>query len=441
MTKRCGLNRNVDSAIAKPLAAWDAILRSHFPVHVKLLFLLPRAPYPSDTGGKIRTAKLLEELSKRHQITCVMFATDDVSRTDLARMQACCARLVTVPWRETRKYTARFYGELMANFLSPLPYTVSKYYDRGMVDALVRESAAGHDLLVCDFLQPSVNLPAVPLRPQIIFEHNVESVIRERQYRLERNLLKKAYLLLDYWKLRRFEHAAARRADHCIMVSDTDCDVMREELGVTNTSSIPTGVDVDYFRPVSGDDAGADERRVVFTGSMDWFPNEDAIRYFLNDIYPRLLIDGPLAVSVVGRNPSTALRRLAAQYPAVEITGAVEDVRPFIGRAAVYVVPLRIGGGTRIKILEAMAMGKPVVSTAVGAEGLPLTNGTDIVIADEPEAFARHVRRLLNDVQARQRLGAAAREVVTSRLTWANAAQEFSEICERVVAEARTELT
>jgi glycosyltransferase involved in cell wall biosynthesis len=168
---------------------------------------------------------------------------------------------------------------------------------------------------------------------------------------------------------------------------------------------------------------------------MDWFPNEDAIRYFLTDIYPRLLTGGSLAVSIVGRNPSTALRHLAARHPAVEITGAVEDVRPFIGRSAVYAVPLRIGGGTRIKILEAMAMGKPVVTTAVGAEGLPVTNGTDVVIADEPDAFANHIRRLLSDVQARRRLGAAARHLVTTRLTWAAAADEFSRICEQVVAQ------
>lgn len=398
-----------------------------------MLFVLGRLLYPTDTGAKIRTARLLEHLSKHHSVTCVTFRTPEVTSDDLLRMRACCERVVTVSWTESRKFTLRFYTEVVVNLFSSLPYTVRKYHDRRIQALLVQEATHDYDILVCDFLQPSVNLRRVSLRPQVLFEHNVESLIRFRQYRHEQHPVAKAYLLLDYLKLRRYERLAASRFDHCIMVSDADCKTMRDVLNVTHASSIPTGVDVDFFHPTEPEDA----RDLVFTGSMDWFPNEDAIRYFLREIHPRIGTDSPPTTWVVGRNPSRGLCQLANRYPTIRVTGTVEDVRPFIARAAVYIVPLRVGGGTRIKILEALAMGKAVVSTSIGAEGLPVVNGKHILIADDPTEFAHQIRRLLDDAATRRRLGMSGRELVTTRLTWAHAARAFAEICEGVVARTR----
>ena len=167
---------------------------------------------------------------------------------------------------------------------------------------------------------------------------------------------------------------------------------------------------------------------------MDWLPNEDAMLYFAREVLPHIRRDEPdTTLSIVGRAPTPAVRRLASE-PGIEVTGRVEDVRPHIADAAVYVVPLRIGGGTRLKIFEAMAMGKAVVSTTIGAEGLPVTAGQDIVIADEPEPFAHAVVQLIRDEDARRRLATAARRLVVDHYDWSAVAQDFERALERLAA-------
>ena len=185
---------------------------------------------------------------------------------------------------------------------------------------------------------------------------------------------------------------------------------------------VKTGVDTTYFTPV---DTVQRRAHLVFTGSMDWLPNEDAMLYFARDILPRIRAAEPdVTLSIIGRAPTPAVRQLAA-LEGIEVTGAVDDVRPHVAAGSVYVVPLRIGGGTRLKIFEAMAMGKAVVSTTVGAEGLPVTDGTDIAIADEPNAFADAVVRLIRDTDVRQQLERAARQLVVDRYDWSAVANDF----------------
>jgi glycosyltransferase involved in cell wall biosynthesis len=191
--------------------------------------------------------------------------------------------------------------------------------------------------------------------------------------------------------------------------------------------AIPTGVDPGYFKPLGGREV---PERLVFTGSMDWFPNEDAIQFFLDAILPRVRRDVPgVTLSVVGRNPSAPLRAAAARAGVI-VTGTVDDVRPFVDEAALYIVPLRAGGGTRLKIFEALAMGKAVVSTSVGAEGLAVTPGRDIAIADHPDEFARSVIELLRDPARRAALGRAGRLLVQRRYSWEQVSLEFDRYCE-----------
>jgi glycosyltransferase involved in cell wall biosynthesis len=209
---------------------------------------------------------------------------------------------------------------------------------------------------------------------------------------------------------------------------------------------VQTGVDTRFFSPqsastVSAGQGGANPH-LVFTGSMDWLPNEDGVLYFASDILPLIRARIPTAtVSVVGRAPTPAVQRLAEQT-GIQVTGRVADVRPFVAAGTVYIVPLRIGGGTRLKIFEAMSMGKAVVSTAVGAEGLPVTDGRDIVSADDPGAFADAVVRLIEDSAARRRIESAARQLVVDRYDWSAVAQDFedalSDVCRaRDLAPAR----
>jgi len=396
---------------------------------MRLLTVMGRLPYPADTGGKIRSSNLFERLAKRHDITVVSFRTRQDEDEHVRRMTACCSRLVTIDWEEVPKRGPAFYASLARSVVSTQAYTVAKYADGRMREAvghlLARER---YDALVCDFLQPSVNVLDLATLPKILFQHNVESVIRRRQIEQTPNPLARAYLHWDWRKLRAFEHTAAQRFDHCIMVSAEDCRTMAREFGVTTTSAIPTAVDVDYFAPRP--DAMTND--VVFTGSMDWFANEDAVRHFARAILARVRQQVDATFWVVGRNPTDFLRRELEGIAGVRLTGTVDDVRPYIERAAVYVVPVRIGGGTRIKIFEAMAMCKPIVSTRVGAEGLPVSDGEDIVLADDPERFATAVVTLIRNQAERHRIGRAARKLA-ERHDWNTAAACFSDICAAVV--------
>jgi glycosyltransferase involved in cell wall biosynthesis len=220
------------------------------------------------------------------------------------------------------------------------------------------------------------------------------------------------------------EEAALQRFDGILAVSDADRDTflrLYPDSRVRPIWVIPTGVDTEYYTPPEESAVPVSEPTLVFTGSMDWLPNEDAMRYFCRDILPLIRAEEPRTrLSIVGRTPTAAVRALANEY--IEVTGTVSDVRPFVRKAAVYVVPLRIGGGTRLKIFEAMAMGQAVVSTRVGAEGLPVVDDEHVLIADEPRAFANAVLSLLRDGARRRALGAAARALVVDHYDWSVAA-------------------
>jgi glycosyltransferase involved in cell wall biosynthesis len=275
----------------------------------------------------------------------------------------------------------------------------------------------------------------LPFAPRILFQHNVESVIFERHYRERKLGPGKAYLYLQWRKLLAYEGQAAHWFDHNIMVSDEDVATMDKLYGAKNCSSIPTGVDGDFYKPTGQEGPGHD---LVFTGSMDWLPNVDGITWFAREILPLLRKELPVKVWVVGRKPAPEVKALADKNADIEVTGTVDDVRPYMGRARVYIVPLRIGGGTRMKIFEAMAMALPVVSTRIGAEGLPLTDGKDIALADEPADFAARILQLLRNQEQRRALGAAGRTLVTEKFSHEGVARRFTEICEGVVASRNT---
>ena len=389
--------------------------------------------YPANTGGRIRTSRLFERLARTHEITWLCLRRPDETAAQIEAMRACCAQIETFPFHETQKFTLPFYRELAANLATPVPYVVQKYQQpalRARLGELLRSQA--FDLLLCDFLQPSLNLIDLPFAPRVMFAHNVESVIFQRHYQERRLGLGKAYLYLQWRKLLAYEARAAHWFDHNIMVSANDVATMDRLYQAKNCSAIPTGVDADYYQPGVQEAPG---HEIVFTGSMDWLPNVDGITWFAAEVLPLLRRELPVKVWLVGRQPSPAVLSLAARHPEIEVTGTVDDVRPFIARSRVYIVPLRIGGGTRMKIFEAMAMGKPVVSTRVGAEGLPVVDGQHLALADDPADFAGRVLALLRDPDRRRALGAAGRKLVAENFSWDEVARRFSAICARVVAE------
>ena len=279
-----------------------------------------------------------------------------------------------------------------------------------------------------DFLAPAANVPRGLTTPTVLFQHNVEAMIWKRHYEVQTNPIKKAYLYGQWQKMRRFEKEMCRRFDCVIAVSAEDREQMKHEYGAEAVFDVPTGVDTGFFRP-SGT-VQPKPHSLVFTGSMDWLPNEDAIRYFVREIMPLIKTKLPGAtLTVVGRNPPAALVDLSKDDPSLIITGRVDDVRPYIEAAAAYIVPLRIGGGTRLKIFEAMAMEKAVVSTTIGAEGLPLTDGVELLLADEAQTFADAVVKVLSDIDYANQLGQRAATVVRENHGWGPVTEDFVSIC------------
>ena len=400
---------------------------------MRILWLKTELLHPVDKGGKIRTYNMLKELKRDHHVTYLTL--DDGSSDATAREQApeYCHELLCVPHHHREKFSAGFYAELLFNLASPLPYAIKKYESAEMRRQIIeRSNNQAVDVVICDFLAPAINVPRSLSCPSILFQHNVEAMIWKRHFEVQSNSLKKTYLRGQWRKMEKFEKETCRRFDAVIAVSAEDRDQMREEYGVNAVFEVPTGVDTEFFTP-SGKE-NIDPHNVVFTGSMDWLPNEDAIRYYTEQIMPivrRSLPDATL--TVVGRNPYPSLLELSRRDPAIVVTGRVEDVRPYMERAAAYVVPLRIGGGTRLKIFEAMAMEKPIVSTTIGAEGLPVTDGRELRIADTPETFAASVVDLLMNREAARQLGREAARVVRERFGWNGVAKRFAEICEATV--------
>jgi glycosyltransferase involved in cell wall biosynthesis len=399
---------------------------------VRLLAITPRVLHPANTGGRIRSLRLLEQVSRWHDLTVMCLQTPADAPSDVEAMRDCCTRLETIPWDEARPFSPRFYREVASHLLNPLPYTVLKYESTVMMQR-IREhlDARQVDLLICDFLHMSINCLDVSFRPRLLFQHNVEATIRDGLVAKARNPLARAYLSLDAARLRRYEGRAAAAFDHCVTVSEDDCDTMRRAYGVTHVSAIPSAVDAAAFRPVPAPQAPP---TCLFLGSMDMLANQDAVRLFTRDIWPIVRSQTALTFAVVGRNPPPAIRRLADQASGIAVTGTVDDVRPHLAGAQMLVVPLRIGGGTRIKIFEAMAMGIPVIATRLGAAGLPVTDGQDIVLADTPSEFAAAVVELSRNEALRHRLGAAGRRLVEAGHSWEDAGARFSRICEEVVS-------
>lgn len=403
---------------------------------MKILLALPRPLFPTDTGGKIRTLKIFERLAGVHEIHAVSLADSGREAAAIAQMRQLFTSYTPVEWKERPKFSPGFYADFTRSRFSRFPYFLEKYRHpayRAAVDELL--TGQGFDLVLCDFLHPAAALLDSPARPRVIFEHNVEYVIRKRHWERESNPLRKWVLRREWEKARAIESEVCRAFDHVVVVSPEDREMIAREFGVATVSDIPTGVDLDYFRPQQSTEASA--RRpgnLVFVGSMDWYPNEEGILWFAEQVYPRIRQEAPEAnLTIVGRNPSQRLQHLAEQDASIEITGSVPDVRPYLERALAVVVPLRIGGGTRIKIFEAMAMGRAVVSTHLGAEGLPVTSGSDILLADEPGPLADATLSLLDQPALRERIGSAARAKVARDHSWERVAVRMTEILEGVI--------
>ncbi|MBX3742205.1 MAG: glycosyltransferase [Akkermansiaceae bacterium] len=391
--------------------------------------------FPLDSGGKKRTHAMLEEISRRHHVTYLALLADGQELHPDEAAAPYAAEKVWLTWKETPKRTWRFHVDLLRNFvLSEYPYALEKYRSKEMVDWLETEATGDRfDLVICDFLQPAPNFLHIKGgAPMILFQHNMEAMIWKRLAESSSNPVGRLYLRDQFRRFSKWEKKLSALFDGVITVSEDDSAYARGTYRLDNVRGhVATGVDVDYFAPRKEISSGSDV--IGFLGSMDWLPNIKAVEFFVAEAYPVIKRAIPeVRFMVIGRNPPESIRNLAAHDDSITVTGSVDDVRPYLKMCDLMVVPLLAGGGTRIKILEAMAMGVPVVSTTIGAEGLGLESGVHLEIADGAGPFAACTAELLVDDGRRRRLADAAHVRLVRENGWKGVVDEFLQLCEGV---------
>jgi len=402
---------------------------------MKILWVKPGKLLPLDTGGKLRTYNILRQLDFGHELTYLSYyggARDlDYERDIVDHLPGTICTYTAAP--DTT--AAERYLDYLRRLPSRAPYAVSKFTARQVrqtVSDWIRQQK--FDVAVCDFLSSTLNFPDHLATPSALFQHNVETVLWKRKAEFEVKTVDRIVSKIEYAKMVRFEPAQVRRFHHVIAVSEADRQAMRGMVDPSHISVVPTGVDLSKYE--YDPQLEPNGPLVVYTGSMDWEANIDGVEFFCREIWPIVLQQVPSArFRIVGRDPHPRVKKLASD--SVEVTGTVPSIVPHLREAAVFVIPLRIGGGTRIKIYEGMATGKATVSTSVGAEGLDVHHGRDILLEDDPKAFAEAIVTLLKDPGMRRRYEAAA-AATARKYDWSVIAQTFVGVLRTTIEAAGT---
>jgi len=392
---------------------------------MKILWVKCDFLHPTDKGGQIRTLEMLRRLHLRHEIHYVAYA-DPAQPEGPRRSSEYSTRAYPIPLNVPPRASLAFAAQALRNLFSSLPLSLERYVSaqmRQQVEQLIlRERFDG---VVCDFLSAAPLLP--DMRGCLLFQHNVETMIWRRHVENAGSPLGRKYFGLQAGRMFRYERDTCRRAGGIVAVSENDSTTMAQLFDIPQPPAIPTGVDIEYFAPPA--EPAQPLRDLVFIGSMDWMPNIDGIRWFVEDVLPRIRARRPdCTLTIAGRKPTSAITELAARDSRILVTGGVPDIRPYVWGAAVSIVPLRIGGGTRLKIYESMAARVPVVSTSIGAEGLAIHPPLDIRIADTAEEFAAQCLALLENPQQRNDTADAAWRMVAENFSWESVAQQFERI-------------
>jgi glycosyltransferase involved in cell wall biosynthesis len=396
---------------------------------VRVLWVKANKLLPVHSGGDIRSFNIARQLARRHELIFVSYYDGKADPEYEKQMKEQFPGAVCISTGTSASSTLARGVDYIRHIPSKLPYAVRRFACIRVREEL-NNSFVQHrfDIAVCDFLDAAINFPATLSVPSVLFQHNIESEIWRRHSSTESNPLKRQMYALEFKRMLRFERETVRRFHHVIAVSEHDRALMETFAEGSRISVVPTGVDLKQYQPDFG--YTPSEPVVMFVGAMDWEPNVDAMEYFCQEIWPLVLVQSPGAkLRIVGRNPGERVQKLSSN--SVKVTGRVPSVAEHLREATLVVVPLRIGGGTRLKIYEAMAAGKAVVSTSVGAEGLDVRHSKDIVLADTPQSFAEAVIVLLHDENMRARYEHAAAERA-AQYDWSVIGDKFGEVLEGV---------
>lgn len=372
---------------------------------MRLLVISLSAPVPANAGHKMRNWSVLRALAEEgHLVTLLTFA-DPAEEFDLTVVREVCNDVIVVPLQMQNLTSKTNYARRIASLFSSKPYAIRRFASAEMRMRVESELASGsYGAMICESAYAMVNVLQTGA-PIVLDNHNVEHLILARYSAFERNPAKRLYAALEARRLRNMEREACKRATVSLCCSEADREHFQALWPSGDFRVVPNCIDVGRYSPTSCEEP----RTVLYQGGMDWFPNRDAVEFFVESMLPRLREAVPdLKFVIAGRNPSSEFRQKLSRLPNVVVTGTVPDMRPVIGEATVCVVPLRIGSGTRLKILEAAAMGKAIVSTRVGAEGLEFRDSKEIMLADTPEEFISATTRLLLNPDLRMQMGRAA---------------------------------
>lgn len=395
---------------------------------MKILFLSPTVPYPLTDGGRIRVYNLLKQIAQDNEVTLLALETQPTDIDSITRIQQNGITVHLVEHLHTLPRVSL--NTLLSALIRRQPITVARYnvstYRKKLQELLVSES---FDIVHYEMFHTAQFHTESDL-PSVLSQQNVDSSIWHRLTDETSNIFYKFAYWTQQIAFKRYERVLSSKFDAVTCTSEIDAAIFERHCPNDIVKVIPNGVDVTHFTP---DFESEDTAHLIYIGSMDWYPNEDAVSFFADEVLPIIRESvQDVQFTIVGGNPSEHVQRLADRNGIV-VTGRVPEIKPYFSAATVFVVPLRIGSGTRLKILEALAMGKAVVSTTVGAEGLSLQNGEEIMIADEPNDFAAAVIQLLTDPTLRKKIGQNGRKRVEQDYDWQNIGKKLLSVYESIV--------
>lgn len=394
---------------------------------MRILFVTPEWPYPPNQGGRIRMFNIIRQLAKGHELHLISVTLQPLKTSEHDALIPFCSSIRTVPQPSA---SWRIPIRVVKSVLMRKPFVVFKHLPKELAEVVqATVSQEQPDVVLVEFHYISDCINGLDVH-HVVDMHNLDTVLYNRFEHSPKWGMKKVHGRIQRSLMHAFEKQLPQRFDACVTVSDTDRDLLKTWSNTSNVYTVPNGVDVDYFTPGISFPQRFD---LVFTGSMDYYPNIDAAVFLCHEVMPRLWVRRPqTTLAIVGRDPSSALKALGND-PRITVTGTVADVRPYLAGSTAVVVPLRMGGGTRLKVLEAAAMAKAIVGTSVGLEGIDVIPGQHVLVSDNAEDFAQAVLDLLTRPASAESLGLAACSLIREYYSWSACVARLEEVLRSVI--------
>jgi glycosyltransferase involved in cell wall biosynthesis len=401
----------------------------------KILWLSHFVPYPPKGGCFQRSYNLIKEISSKNDLYLIALKHKDSTHPDFdisiakSELGKLCREVIIIDISSSTSGTA-LYATAIKSLFTTTPMSVNMFKSQEMHEAIRRiKQKVNFQVVHFDTISMAEYIGDFSNVPMVMNHHGVESFMIKRRVENEPNFLNKMYLMIEGLKLERYEKKYCPRFDMNLAVSVLDKDLMGSITGIDNIEVIENGVDIKYFSPPEN---LTNNKNIIFAGRLDQYSNRESILYFCAKVWPIIKKQNPdIRFVIIGNNPPAKLAEIANKDKNIDLLGYVDDVRPHFATAMISVCPIKDGGGTRIKILDALAMGMPIVSTSIGCEGIDVTPGIDVFIADTPQEFADKVNSILTDICKRQSLSKNARKTAEDKYSWKVISEKLDHVYSR----------